>query len=116
MRPVVWMGDSLNELRTWSEDAQDDVGAALLAAQIGGKSSLAFPLHGFGGAGVLEIKTSDVGGTYRVVYTVKLEDAIYVLHAFQKKSTKGIETARRDLDLIARRLAEATMKSQRTRS
>src|ERR1700712_4825064 len=109
--PIIWLGETLAELRSWSEDVKDDVGSALLAAQIGEKSSLAKPLHGFGGASVLEIKTSDVSGTYRVVYTVKLVDAIYVLHAFQKKSTQGIATAQRDIQLVQRRLAEAIERS-----
>ena len=65
------------------------------------------PLKGFGGASVLEIVAAHRGDAWRVVYTVRFPDAIYVLHAFQKKSTKGISTPARDLDLIRRRLVDA---------
>jgi phage-related protein len=64
-------------------------------------------LKGFGGASVLEIVARHVGDTYRAVYTVRFEDAIYVLHAFQKKSKRGITTPQREVELIKRRLAEA---------
>jgi phage-related protein len=62
------------------------------------------PLRGFGGRGVLEIVADDTGGTYRAVYTVKFEEAVYVLHAFQKKSTKGIATSKADIEMIKKRL------------
>jgi phage-related protein len=65
------------------------------------------PLKGFGGAGVIEIVSSYQGNTWRAVYTVRFHDAIYVLHAFQKKSTRGIATPAREIDLIQRRLADA---------
>jgi phage-related protein len=65
------------------------------------------PLKGFGGAGILEIVSSHRGDTWRAVYTVRFADAIYVLHAFQKKSTKGIATPVREIDLIRKRLLEA---------
>jgi phage-related protein len=64
-------------------------------------------LKGFGGRSVLEIVAPHDGDTYRAVYTVKFKDAVYVLHAFQKKSTKGIATPQREIDLIRRRLADA---------
>lgn len=62
------------------------------------------PLKGFGSASVLEIVDDFDGDTYRAVYTVKFRDAIYVLHAFQKKAKKGIETSARDIELIKSRL------------
>lgn len=71
------------------------------------KSPKAKPLRGFGGAGVLEIVEDDDGGTYRAVYTVKYRGAVFVLHAFHKKSHRGIETARTDLELIKSRLHAA---------
>ncbi len=80
------------------------MGFALYQAQIGGMSGDAKPLKGFGGAGVLEIVEDHHGDTYRAVYTVKFERAIYVLHAFQKKSRKGIKTPQEDMDLVRRRL------------
>ncbi len=65
------------------------------------------PLKGFGGAGVLEIVDSFAGDAYRAVYTVQLATAVYVLHAFQKKSTRGIATPQRELDLVRARLRQA---------
>ena len=78
------------------------MGYALYQAQIGEKHGRAKPLKGFGGAGVLEIVTDYVGDTFRAVYTVKFSTAIYVLHAFQKKSKSGIKTPTEDLELIRR--------------
>ena len=83
------------------------MGYALYLAQTGGKSPDAKPLKGFGGSGVLEIVEDHEGGTYRAVYTVKLAGAVYALHAFQKKSKKGIATPKQDIDLIKERLIRA---------
>lgn len=83
------------------------MGVALQRAQLGGKHPDAKPLTGFGGAGVLEVVENDDGGTYRTVYTVTLPDAIYVLHAFQKKSKRGTKTPQREIDLIIERLKRA---------
>jgi phage-related protein len=74
---------------------------------MGGKDPAARPLKGFGGAGVLEIVEDHEGDTYRAVYTVKYAEAVYVLHAFQKKSHRGIVTPRHDVDLIKARLRRA---------
>jgi phage-related protein len=73
----------------------------------GGKHADAKPLKGFGGAGVVEIIRNHKGDTFRVVYTVRLADAVYVLHAFQKKSKTGRETPKADIDMIERRMREA---------
>jgi phage-related protein len=83
------------------------MGYALHLAQIGDKHEDAKPLKGFGGAGVLEIVTDHVGDTFRAIYTVKFASAIYVLHAFQKKSKTGNKTAGTDMALITRRLRAA---------
>lgn len=83
------------------------VGGALWDAQIGLKALYAKPLKGFGGAGVLEILDDFDGDTYRVVYTVRFAGAVYVLHAFQKKSKHGIATPKAELDLIRQRLRQA---------
>ena len=90
------------------------MGYALYQAQIGQKHGSAKPLKGFGGAGVLELVADHVGATFRAVYTVKFATAIYVLHAFQKKSKSGIKTPTEVLELIQRRLkaAEADYKIQ----
>ena len=89
------------------EDVKDVFGFAIDLAQAGSKHVDAKPLRGFGSAGVLEVVESDEGGTYRAVYTVRLSGWIYVLHCFQKKSTKGIETPKADIDLIKSRLKDA---------
>lgn len=84
-----------------------DIGYALFAAQEGTTDPAAKSLKGFGGASVLEIVASHHGNAWRGVYTVRFQDAIYVLHVFQKKSTRGIATPGRGLDLIKRRLVDA---------
>ena len=89
------------------EDVKDVFGFAIDLAQAGSKHVDAKPLRGFGSAGVVEVVESDEGGTYRAVYTVRLSGWIYVLHCFQKKSTKGIETPKADIDLIKSRLKDA---------
>ena len=83
------------------------MGHALDIAQQGKKHQDAKPLVGFGGAGVLEIVEDYAGDTYRAVYTVRFIGAVYALHAFQKKSKKGIETPKQEMDLIRRRLKKA---------
>lgn len=107
VRPLVWVGSSRNDLREFPEPVQDHVGYALYVAQRGGKHSDAKTLSGFAGAGVLEVIRDFPGDTFRAVYTVRYADAVYVLHAFQKKSKTGRETPRRDIELIERRLREA---------
>jgi len=88
-------------------EVKDGIGYALRIAQEGGKDSRAKPLKGFGGAGVLEVVEDFDKDTYRAVYAVKFSDAVYVLHVFQKKSRKGIGTAKHDVDLIKQRLKQA---------
>jgi phage-related protein len=83
------------------------VGGALWEAQIGRKASYAKPLKGFGDAGVLEVVDDFDGETFRAVYTVRFANAVYVLHAFQKKSKRGIATPKSELDLIRQRLKRA---------
>ena len=83
------------------------VGYALFAAQRDEEYRSVKALKGFRARSVLEIVAPHDGNTYRAVYTVKFEDAVYVLHAFQKKSTKGIATPQHEIDLVRRRLADA---------
>ena len=78
-----------------------------LQAQTGGKALYVKPLRGFGGSGVLEIVDDFDGDTYRAVYTVRFAKAVYVLHAFQKKSKRGVATPKSELDLIEQRLKRA---------
>ena len=83
------------------------MGYALYVAQRGGKHGDSKTLSGFSGAGVLEVIRDFRGDTFRAVYTVRFAGAVYVLHAFQKKSKTGRETPRRDIELIQQRLREA---------
>jgi phage-related protein len=114
MKPVYWVGSSMDDLRSLPEEVQSDIGHALYLAQRGGKHPHAKPLKGFGGASVLEVVEDYDGDTYRAVYTVKLSNAIYVLHVFQKKSKRGIATPQADIDLIKRRLADAISDAEDT--
>jgi phage-related protein len=107
LKPVRWMGTSLRDLRSFPREVRLDIGHALFTAQEGKTDPAAKPLKGFGGASVLEIVASHHGNAWRGVYTVRFQDAIYVLHVFQKKSTKGIATPTREMNLIKQRLVEA---------
>lgn len=107
MKDVQWVGSSLDDLKMFPDEVQDAVGYALYFAQVGLMHFDAKPLKGFHGAGVLEIIERYDGGTYRAVYTVRLQQAVYVLHCFQKKSPHGIVTSQHDMDLIRKRLADA---------
>jgi phage-related protein len=107
VKDLVWLASTLKDVREFPRPVQRGIGYALYLAQSGDKHPDAKPLRGFGGAGVLEIVERFDGDTYRAVYTVRLEHAVYVLHAFQKKSTSGIGTSRQDLALIRTRLRVA---------
>ena len=106
-KPVRWVGTSLRDLRDCPRAVRGDIGQALFTAQQGATDPAAKPLKGFGGANVLEIVAAHRGNTWRAVYTVEFSDAIYVLHVFQKKSTRGIATPLRELELIRERLGRA---------
>ena len=104
LKPLIWVGSSLKDLRAFPEAVKDEMGHALFEAQCGLKPLSAKPLKGFGGASVLEIVSDYQTDTYRAVYTVKFGERIYVLHAFQKKSKKGIATPQAEIELIKARL------------
>ncbi len=106
LRPVIWMGDSLRVLKEFPAGVQDEVGYALYVAQSGGKHVSAKPLKGLG-SGVLEVVSDHRGDTFRAVYTVRLAERVFVLHAFQKKAKRGIATPQTDIDLIRQRLKRA---------
>jgi phage-related protein len=106
-RRLGWIASSRRDMRALPKSVRRSFGVALYAVQIGQTPPIAKPLRGFGGAGVLELVEDDVGGTYRAVYTVRYATAVYVLHAFQKKSKRGQETPQRDSDLIKERLKRA---------
>ena len=102
-RPVSWIKAALHEFESFPEGVQSICLAALTIAAEGGKADIAKPLHG-AGSGVFEIALAFKGDAFRVVYAVQLADEIWVLHAFQKKSTKGIRTPKHEIDLIRDRL------------
>ena len=106
-KPLFWVGSSKEDLREFPEEVRLTMGFALWQAQRGGKHADAKPLKGFGGAGVLEIVEDHDASTYRTVYTVRLAGAVYVLHAFQKKSKRGVKTPPQEMDLVKRRLKAA---------
>ena len=110
-KPVVWIGSALDDLKTFPEEVQDEIGVALSAAQFGRKAASAKPWHGEG-AGIFEVVEDFRSDTYRAVYTVRFTEAVYVLHAFQKKSPHGVKTDRRDVALIRQRLAVAKQHHQ----
>src|ERR1039457_1466489 len=102
-RPVSWIRAALKEFETFPVGAKSICLAALTIAAEGGKADMAKPLHGMG-SGVFEIALPFRGDAYRVIYAVQLADEIWVVHAFQKKSTQGIKTPQREIDLIKDRL------------
>lgn len=107
MKELVFIASSLDDVRRFPETVRQVVGFALHQAQCGGKHISAKPLRGFKGSGVLEVADDHDGDTYRAVYTVRYADAVYVLHAFQKKAKHGIATPRADMELVRSRLAVA---------
>lgn len=107
MKSLIWIGSANKDLIAMPDDVKDVFGFALHLAQIGEKHDKAKPLKGFGGAGVLEVVERDNVGTYRAVYTVKYGEAVYVLHCFQKKSSKGIATPKPEMNVINERLKAA---------
>jgi len=106
-KPVRWVGSSKKDLSDFPEEVRRRVGGALWDAQLGFKAPYVKPLKGFGDAGVLEIVGDFDGDTYRAVYTVRFARVVYVLHAFQKKSKRGVATPKAELDLIELRLKRA---------
>lgn len=106
LKPLFWIASAKKDLQAMPADVQDAFGFALYLAQTGRRYEHVKPLKGFG-SGVLEVVEDSRGGTYRAVYTVRFEDAVYVLHCFQKKSTQGVATPKTHLDLIKDRLKAA---------
>ena len=105
IKPTVFVGSSRKDLRGFPAAVRSEIGQSLFEAQLGDHPHNAKPLKGLGG--VLEIRDNFDGDTYRAVYTVRFEGVLYVLHAFQKKSTSGIATPHRHIDLIKQRLRDA---------
>lgn len=103
-KPLFFVGRSREDLQSFPDEVKRAMGYALRFAQGGTKHPDAKPLRGYGGAGVLEIIDDFLGDTYRGVYTVKFVGAVYVLHAFEKKSKHGLKTPQGELTMIERRL------------
>ena len=106
MRPLLWVASSKRDYREFPPRVQDALGFELFLAQTGQHPPSAKPLKGLG-SGVVELIGDFDGDTYRAVYTVRFREAVYVLHAFKKKSKRGIATPKSDIDLIKRRLKDA---------
>jgi len=107
-KPVYWIASARSDLQGFPAEVKTDVGFGLWVAQRGGKPAQAKPLKGIvPGSGVLELVERHDGDAYRVVYTVRFREAVYVLHAFQKKSKRGIKTPKHDIHLIRERLKAA---------
>lgn len=104
--PLRWVASSRKDFGAFPREGQATFGYELFLAQIGEHPPSANPLKGFG-SGVVELIEDHDGNAYRAVYTVRIREAVYVLHAFVKKSKRGIKTPKADVDLIHQRLAVA---------
>jgi len=102
-RPISWIRAVLKEFETFPQGARSICLAALTIAAKGGKADIAKPMHGLG-SGVFELALPFRGDAFRMIYAVQLAEEIWVIHAFQKKSTQGIKTPKREIDLIKDRL------------
>ena len=102
-RPIAWMKAARKAFEDFPAQAQNHMRFALTIAAESGKSGIAKPLHGLG-SGVFEIALAHHGDAFRVVYLVQIDEALWVVHAFQKKSTRGIKTPRHEIGLIADRI------------
>jgi phage-related protein len=102
-RPISWVKAARKDFEEFPKGAQSQIGYALTLAAEGRKADIAKPMKGLG-SGVFEIALHHRGDAYRAVYAVQLADAIWVIHAFQEKSKRGISTPRKELDLIGDRL------------
>ena len=106
-KPLYFMGSAQRDLRAFPQEVKQVVGYALYLSQMGEKHLQAKPLKGFKGAGVLAVVEDRAGDTFRAVYTVRFRDAVYVLHAFQKKSKTGRKTPKLESERITERLKQA---------
>ena len=106
-KSVLFVGSARKDISSFPDEVKLSMGHGIYLAQIGEKHPDAKPLKGFGGAGILEIVDDHDGDTYRAVYTVRYDAFVYVLHAFQTKSKRGVATSRADTELIKARLRAA---------
>lgn len=106
LRKIRWVGDSREQLQRFPHQVRKDIGHAIYLVQTGQTPPSARPMRGIE-SGVFEIVNDYATNTYRAVYTVKIGRSLYVLHAFQKKSKRGIATPKKEIDSIKRRLRRA---------
>ena len=115
-KEVIWIASSLRDLQGFPAPAQKVMGFAIFQAQCGAKHVQSKPFKVKSGGGVLEVVEDHDGDTYRVVYTVRFADELYVLHSFQKKSKRGIKTPQHDVELVEARLKMAAqLHAERTK-
>lgn len=105
-KPLLWIASSRKDFKGFPDEVQDSFGFQLFLGQTGQHPPSAKPLKGLGSS-VVELIDDYDGDTYRAVYTVRFASAVYVLHAFKKKSKSGIKTPQNDIDLVRRRLKVA---------
>lgn len=113
LKPLIWIASARKDFDEFPAPVQRDVGHALYLAQTGRTHLDAKALKGFGDAGVVEVVSSFEGDAFRTVYTVRFETAVYVLHAFQKKSKSGAATPKQEIDLVRKRLKAAKEEHER---
>ena len=104
IKNIEFLGSSLDDLSAMPTKIKASFGHSLWEAQRGEYPVLAKTLSGFGGANIIELRANYYDGTYRAVYTIQFEDAMYVLHCFKKKSNSGISTPKSDIELIKKRI------------
>lgn len=103
-KPLIWRATSKADFLGFPVSVQREMGYVLFLAQMGERhSSATKTLKGFGGGAVIEVRENHDGNTYRAIYTVRYANAVFVLHAFQKKSKKGTMTPKADINLIRKR-------------
>jgi len=102
-RRISWIKGALKEYRKFPASAQDQITSALRMAALGEMADISKPMKGFG-SGVFEIALAYRSDAYRAVYAVQIDEDLWVIHAFQKKSTKGIKTPKKEADLIRERI------------
>ncbi len=112
VKPLGWVGSAKDDLLEFPDSVVREIGHALYVAQLGGKHGAAKPLQGFGGAAVLEIVEDYAGDAYRAVYTIRFAEIVYVPHAFQKKSRRGIATPCQEIERVGTRLRQAEREYQ----
>lgn len=106
-RQLIWVSSSKKDLLEFPKEVKDKILFALDLAKAGGKHHDAKPFKGFHGASVLEIVQRGRNTTFRALYTIEFKEAVFVLHCFQKKSKKGKETPKQEVDLIKNRYRQA---------